>query len=66
MLQATEDDVRTQLAAIADRQKIADLVLDYCRGVDRLDDRLLRSTYWPEPSTTTAQPTATPWTSATG
>jgi hypothetical protein len=48
MPEATGDDIRAQLAAIADRQKIADLVLDYCRGVDRLDDALLRSTYWPD------------------
>ncbi|MBU1375734.1 MAG: nuclear transport factor 2 family protein [Alphaproteobacteria bacterium] len=48
MTQATESDIRAQLAEIRDRQKISDLVLDYCRGVDRLDDALLRSTYWPD------------------
>lgn len=48
MTQATDGDIRKQLAEIRDRQKISDLVLDYCRGVDRLDDALLRSTYWPD------------------
>ena len=48
MPQATDDDIRAQLATIADRQQISDLILDYCRGVDRLDDALLRSTYWPD------------------
>jgi hypothetical protein len=48
MPQATDDEIRAQLAAIADRQQISDLILDYCRGVDRLDDPLLRSTYWPD------------------
>jgi hypothetical protein len=48
MPQATDDNIHAQLAAIADRQQISDLILDYCRGVDRLDDPLLRSTYWPD------------------
>jgi hypothetical protein len=47
MSQAAKD-IRAQLAAIEDRQRISDLILDYCRGVDRLDDALLRSTYWPD------------------
>jgi len=48
MAQAADDDIRAQLAEIRDRQQISDVVLDYCRGVDRLDDALLRSTYWPD------------------
>jgi hypothetical protein len=48
MPQTTDDEIRAQLVAIADRQQISDLILDYCRGVDRLDDPLLRSTNWPD------------------
>jgi hypothetical protein len=42
------EDVLKRLEAIEDRQQIADLILDYCRGVDRGDDVLLRRTYWPD------------------
>lgn len=48
MGQAADEDLLARLSALEDRQKIADLNLDYCRGVDRLDDALLRSTYWPD------------------
>ncbi|ODT85858.1 nuclear transport factor 2 family protein [Phenylobacterium sp. SCN 70-31] len=42
------DDVVARLGEFEDRRKIADLILDYCRGVDRCDDALLRATYWPD------------------
>jgi hypothetical protein len=42
------DDIRIRLERLEDRQRIADLIADYCRGVDRCDDALLRSTYWPD------------------
>jgi hypothetical protein len=42
------DDIRSRLEQLEDRQRIADLIADYCRGVDRCDDVLLRSTYWPD------------------
>ncbi|MBI1200047.1 MAG: hypothetical protein GC203_19485 [Phenylobacterium sp.] len=45
---ADDVDVQARLQALEDRQKIADLIADYCRGVDRGDDALLRSTYWPD------------------
>jgi hypothetical protein len=45
---ALDHDIRIRLAKLEDRQSIADLIADYCRGVDRCDDALLRSTYWPD------------------
>jgi hypothetical protein len=45
---ALDLDLSARLARLEDRQRIADLIADYCRGVDRCDDALLRSTYWPD------------------
>ena len=42
-------DVKTQLAALEellDRQRIWDCLQRYARGVDRLDEMLIRSAYW--------------------
>lgn len=35
-------------AQLADREAIRHCVLRYCRGLDRLDDTILRGVYWPE------------------
>jgi hypothetical protein len=36
------------LAWVADRIAIQDVLIRYCRGVDRLDVDLLRSVFWPD------------------
>ena len=33
---------------LADREAIRDTLMRYCRGTDRCDEELLRSTYWPD------------------
>jgi hypothetical protein len=33
---------------LLDRQRIADLVADFCRAIDRCDMTLLKSLYWPD------------------
>jgi hypothetical protein len=38
----------TSIEELADRQEIYDVVLTYCRGIDRLDMDLVRSCYHPE------------------
>lgn len=38
----------TRLQEILDKQQIREVLLRYCRGVDRRDERLLRSVYHPE------------------
>jgi len=37
-----------QLIALLDRQSIADCMIRYARGVDRLDVELIRSAFWPD------------------
>lgn len=34
------------LTMLADRQAITDCLVRYCRGIDRLDEDLIRSAYW--------------------
>lgn len=36
------------VAALLDRREIEDVILRYCRGIDRLDLELVRSCYWPD------------------
>jgi hypothetical protein len=36
------------LVALVDRREIEDVILRYCRGIDRLDLVLVRSCYWPD------------------
>ena len=33
---------------LSDIQSIRDVALRYCRGVDRLDEDLMKSAYWPD------------------
>jgi ketosteroid isomerase-like protein len=35
-------------ASLLDKQAIHEVMMRYCRGVDRQDAELLRSTYWPD------------------
>jgi hypothetical protein len=37
-----------RIAALLDKQEIAELMQRYCRGVDRRDDELIRSVYHPD------------------
>jgi hypothetical protein len=37
-----------EVQALLDKQAIRDVVLRYCRGIDRNDRELVRSCYWPE------------------
>jgi len=36
------------LQAILDRESIRECLYRYCRGIDRADEAILRSTYWPD------------------
>jgi len=37
-----------EVQALLDKQAIYEVIVRYCRGVDRLDRKLLESVYWPE------------------
>jgi hypothetical protein len=37
-----------ELQALLDREAIRDCLYRYCRGIDRADEELLRSVYWPD------------------
>lgn len=39
---------QAELRLLLDRQQIHDVMMRYCRAVDRIDGELLRSCYWPE------------------
>ena len=39
---------QTALQALLDKEAIRDCLLRYCRGIDRADESLLRSAYWPD------------------
>lgn len=41
----TVSQIREELA---DREAIRDVMMRYCRGIDRLDVDLIRSAYWPD------------------
>ena len=43
-----EPNLETMVREIYDRQKIRDVVINYCRGVDRMDRELLMSCYHPD------------------
>jgi hypothetical protein len=38
----------TQLQELYDKQKLHENLMLYCRGIDRMDPDLIRSTYWPD------------------
>lgn len=40
--------MQSKLQELLDREAIRDVVLRYCRAVDRCDEELLRSVYWPD------------------
>ena len=44
----TKNSVVAIAAQLADREAIRLCVLRYCRGLDRLDETMLREVYWPE------------------
>ena len=37
-----------ELQAVVDKNAIQDVLVRYCRGVDRLDAELMKSAYWPD------------------
>jgi SnoaL-like domain len=37
-----------QLLELYDKQRLHDNLMLYCRGIDRMDEELVRSTYWPD------------------
>jgi hypothetical protein len=37
-----------ELQVLLDKQSIREIVLRYCRGIDRLDRELVRDCYWPD------------------
>jgi ketosteroid isomerase-like protein len=40
--------VQPEVRELLDKQAIHEVLMRYCRGVDRRDAELLRSTYWPD------------------
>jgi hypothetical protein len=38
----------SKLTELIDREAIRDCIYRYCRGIDRADEALLRSAYWPD------------------
>src|SRR6202007_2016381 len=44
----TKHSVAAIAAQLADREAIRHCVLRYCRGLDRLDEAMLRDVYWPD------------------
>jgi hypothetical protein len=45
---AEEKALAAKVQELLDRQRIADLVADFCRAIDRCDMALLKSLYWPD------------------
>jgi hypothetical protein len=39
---------QAELRALLDRESIRECLYRYCRGIDRADEAILRSTYWPD------------------
>lgn len=42
------NDNARDVTVLLDREKIRDCLYRYCRGIDRVDETLLRSSYWPD------------------
>jgi hypothetical protein len=45
---AVSKSVSAIRAELADREAIRDCLFRYCRGIDRCDETLLRTVYWPD------------------
>jgi hypothetical protein len=43
-----DEKALTVLAKLVDKQEIHDVLMRYCRGIDRCDEELLRSVYHPD------------------
>lgn len=43
-----EQDCQATLRQLQDRESIRDCLYRYCRGIDRADEEMLRSAYWPD------------------
>jgi hypothetical protein len=43
-----EHECQADLRALLDKDAIRDCLYRYCRGIDRADEELLRSVYWPD------------------
>jgi hypothetical protein len=43
-----EQECQADLRALLDKEAIRDCLYRYCRGIDRADEELLRSVYWPD------------------
>ena len=44
------DTTDSRLTALMDREAIRDCIYRYCRGIDRADEKALRSAYWEDAS----------------
>jgi hypothetical protein len=44
----TDIDLRSATAELIARERIRDCLFRYCRGIDRTDEAMLRSAYWPD------------------
>lgn len=42
------DEMSNTVARLLDREAIRDCLARYCRGIDRRDEAMLRSAYWPD------------------
>ncbi|MDO9367199.1 MAG: nuclear transport factor 2 family protein [Sphingopyxis sp.] len=40
--------MEAEIVGLLDREKIRDCLYRYCRGIDRVDESLLRGSYWPD------------------
>ncbi len=40
--------MESEIVKLWDREMIRDCLYRYCRGIDRVDEALLRSSYWPD------------------
>ena len=43
-----ESEAALKLAELLDREAIRECIYRYCRGIDRLDEAMLKSAYWPD------------------
>lgn len=43
-----EHDCQAMIQNLLDKEAIRDCLYRYCRGIDRADEAILRSAYWPD------------------